>query len=78
MCEISAAKSVKTAKVPILIIHGESDTFVPPHMSQKIAEANPTMIRRVTIPGAEHGISYLVDTPTYEQIVQQFVTENLS
>ena len=75
--EIDAIEAVKHTKVPILIIHGEADTFVPAYMSQRIAEANPEKIRRETFPGAEHGISYLVDTPRYERLVQEFVQAHL-
>lgn len=75
--ETDAVEAVKKTQVPILIIHGEADTFVPPHMSLKIAQANPEMVRRITFPGAEHGISYLVDTPRYEQAVRDFVLEHL-
>lgn len=68
----NAAEAVKKAKVPILIIHGEDDTLVPPEMSLRIAEANPTMIERYTFPGAEHGISYVIDPERYADILSGF------
>lgn len=70
--EITAAEAVKNTKVPIIIIHGDADTYVPCHMSD-ITDANPKMVRRYLISGAEHGISYLVDTPKYRQIVTDFI-----
>ena len=70
--EITAREAVKHTKVPILIIHGDGDTYVPCHMSD-IAASNPEMVTRHIIPGAEHGISYLVDTPKYSALVSDFV-----
>ncbi len=70
--EITAAQAVERSQVPILIIHGEADGFVPCEMSDLVA-CNPEKIQRFTFPGAEHGISYLVDTQRYHQIVKDFM-----
>ena len=75
--ETDAARAVKQAKVPILIIHGESDSFVPCEMSDIVSE-NPALITRCTFPGADHGFSYLVDTPRYRKIVTDFVEKALT
>ena len=56
-------EAVKHANVPILIIHGEDDRFVPAYMSEPMAAANPILVTRVTFAGAGHGMSYLMDTP---------------
>lgn len=69
--ETDAYRAVKNARVPILIIHGEADTFVPAEMSN-LTLYNPYMVKRITVPGAEHGISYLVDAPRYRKAVQDF------
>lgn len=73
--ETDAVRAVANAKVPILIIHGEDDWYVPCYMSESVAKVNPEMVRRFTFPGAAHGISYLVDTPRYHRIVKEFVRE---
>ena len=70
--ETDAAEAVKQAKVPVLILHGEADNFVPAEMSD-IAADNPQMVTRYTFPGADHGISYLVDPTRYTQIVTDFM-----
>lgn len=77
LCETDAVQAVRSAKVPILVIHGEADTFVPPEMSEAVAMANPQMIQRFTVPGAEHGISYLVDTNEYCSIASDFIDKVL-
>lgn len=74
--EITAEEAVKHTKVPILIIHGDGDTYVPCQMSD-IAQANPSMVTRHIIPGAEHGISYLVDTVKYRALVTEFINQVL-
>ena len=70
--DASAAEAVRYARVPILIIHGEDDRFVPCEMSRVIAEANPAMVTRHTFPKAAHGISYIADTPRYESLIHAF------
>lgn len=76
--ETNAIQAVKNTKVPIVILHGEDDSYVPCAMSEPVALANPKMVRRYTFPGAEHAISYLVDTPRYSKIVTDFADEILA
>lgn len=69
-----AAEAVCHAKIPVLIIHGEDDKFVPCSMSKKIYEAfkasNPDGdIIFETFPGADHGISFLTDEYRYGKII---------
>jgi len=71
--ETSGAEAAKHTQIPIMIIHGEDDTFVPPEMSRAIQEANPEMITRHTFPGAYHALSYMVDTPRYQKLVKEFM-----
>ena len=66
-------EAVKTTKVPIQIIHGEDDRFVPAYMSEPMAAANPALVTRHTFPGAGHGMSYLMDTPRYQALTNAFI-----
>lgn len=74
--ETDAIQAVKNATVPILIIHGEDDRYVPCEMSN-ITTHNPEIVTRYTFPGAAHGISYLVDTQRYRKLVTEFLANNL-
>ena len=65
-------EAVKHTRVPILLIHGEEDRFVPLEMSRDIAAANPELVRLVTFPGAGHGLCYLTDTERYRREVSEF------
>ena len=73
LAETDAVESVKRAKVPIMIIHGEDDRFVPCGMSREIHAANPELVTLHTFPDAGHGLSYIVDTPRYTRAVCDFV-----
>ena len=68
----SAVGAVKKAKVPILIIHGEDDRFVPCDMGRAIYDACPEGAELVTFPDAGHAISYLADEPRYRSIINGF------
>lgn len=69
----SAEKAAAGSKKPILIIHGEGDSFVPAPMSRRVYEANPAMIEYHTFPQAEHGMSYLCDPERYQRILKEFL-----
>ena len=71
----TAKDAVKKAKVPILIIHGENDDFVPCQMSREIYDACTSDKTLVTIPKAGHGISYIIDRPKYEKSVEDFLNK---
>lgn len=74
--EANVITAIKNSKVPILIIHGEADLFVPCEMSD-IAIHCPDKITRYTFPDAAHGVSYLVDRTRYQHIVQDFLEKIL-
>lgn len=71
--ECSAIKSVEQTDIPILLIHGDDDRFVPSKMSMEIYEAARGPKNLITIPGAGHGLSYMVDTRQYESTVKEFL-----
>lgn len=77
LSQADALSSVKDAKVPILLIHGEDDRFVPCDMSRAIAAANPEKIEFHTFPGAGHGLSCLVDMLWYEALVKAFAARTI-
>lgn len=75
--EMDAGRAVQNATVPILIIHGEADGFVPCDMSGPAYDANPKLVTRLTFPGAGHALSYMVDTQRYWQVVTEFMEKIL-
>lgn len=72
LTDADAAEAVKRARIPILLIHGEDDRFVPCDMGREIAAANPAMIGLETFPNAGHGLSFLEDQARYERLTRAF------
>lgn len=70
--ERSPIEAIKKAGVPILLIHGEADDFVPFSMVHELHAACASECRLVTFPDAGHGLSYLVDSERYEREVVDF------
>lgn len=69
----SALESVGRTQLPVLIIHGEDDRFVPCDMSRALKAANPACVTLETFPGAGHGLSYILDEPRYAGAIRDFV-----
>lgn len=72
--DADSAAAVKSANVPILLIHGEDDRLVPCDMSRSIYEGNPSLVSLHTFPGAGHGLSYYLDPERYARLVTEFAT----
>ncbi len=74
---VSAAEAITHSPVPILLLHGEDDRFVPFSMSREIQAACPERVTLVSFPGAGHGLSFLADQPRYEREVREFLSRVL-
>ncbi len=68
----STLDAMEDAKIPILFIHGTDDHFVPVEMTYENYRACKSEKELFVVPGAEHGMSYLVDKAGYEQRVLNF------
>jgi len=67
----SAVSAVKNTDIPILLIHGGGDNFVPASMSDEIRSSNPKIIY-LRVPEATHGLSFLYDYNAYMKALQNF------
>ena len=74
----SAYESARSSKVPILVLHGNSDGFVPVEMAHKICDGNEKICMLHTFEGAGHGLSYVSDPERYEKTVFEFAYKCLS
>lgn len=70
--ESSAVKAVGNTNVPILLVHGDDDRFVPCDMSKEIYRACTGPCELLTIPDAGHGLCYYTDAPRYAQALRKF------
>ena len=73
----SAVEAVKNSSLPILLIHGEADGFVPCQMSHEIAATRPESIRLELFPNADHALSYMEDCDRYARISNEFIADCL-
>ena len=72
--DVNAAKEVKKSELPLLIIHGEDDDFVPVKFGRKIYEASASKDKQIiTVKGARHGMSYLNDEERCRRILTGFL-----
>ena len=71
--ECNSAREVQNAKVPILLIHGGGDHFVPPSMCKTIYDNCTSPKTMVIIEGAAHAESYYKDMETYETALDRFI-----
>lgn len=75
--ETSAVEAVKESKLPILIIHGEDDRFVPCTMSCECLQACRKNVELVLVEGAGHGMSHCVDSKKYENALLDFFQKTI-
>ena len=75
LTESSAVQAVANTNIPILLLHGEDDRFVPCDMSREIFDACSGDKTLITFPGAGHGLSYIVDAEAYSEAVSSFVNQ---
>ncbi len=71
----SPIEAARGSKLPILLIHGEADSFVPRYMSDAIYEAHEGVMEYHTFPDADHGMSCLVDNERYKRLCAAFISE---
>lgn len=75
--ETSAVEAVRESKLPILIIHGDDDRFVPCTMSRECQVAGADHVDLVLVEGAGHGMSHCVDAKKYEEATLAFFRKTL-
>ena len=68
----SCPQPLTRCHVPVLFVHGTDDKFVPVEMTYENYKACAGPKRLFVVPGAEHGMSYLVDPKGYEAAVKAF------
>ena len=67
-----AIEAVRKAKIPVLLLHGTADRFVPYTMSEELRDACASPARLELFEGAPHGIGYILEPERYEKIILDF------
>ena len=73
--ETSPVQAMETCKIPVILLHGDEDAFVPFEMSEKIYAACKTAKRLVTVQGAGHGLAFPKDEAGYIAALREFEQE---
>ena len=71
----SAVQAAGESKIPILLLHGDDDRFVPWDMSLKIHNFSNGCTRLELFAGAGHGLSYTMWPKRYEQVCFDFLMQ---
>lgn len=70
--DYSTIDALKTNEIPVLFIHGTEDHFVPVEMTYENYKACKAPKRLFVVPGADHGMSYVLDEAGYKAVVRDF------
>ena len=70
--ECSTLDSLAAAKIPMLLIHGEDDHFVPLKMAFENRDACAAPCKLLIVPGADHAMSYYMGRGAYEAAMRAF------
>lgn len=70
--DYSCIDAMKVCKVPVLFIHGTDDDFVPVEMTYENYKACAAEKKLLIVPGAGHGMSYILNKEEYEKVVLEF------
>ena len=72
-----AIDSVKENKIPVLIFHGDADSFVPSYMSKEIYYNCSSKKELYIFEGADHCRNFLVDEEKYTNHINEFIKKIL-
>lgn len=68
---------LKNAKLPVMMVHGLADDFVPSYMSQQGYDICTGVKELLLVEGAGHGVSFLKDKETYTKRIIAFLEKHL-
>lgn len=70
----AAADALAHCETPVLFIHGGDDRFVPCEMGRENYEHCAAENKKLLIvPGAGHGLSYMIDRKAYLDTLDAFI-----
>ena len=74
--DATSINSLRNSQIPILIVHGSKDDFVPTKFAYELYEASSSKIKELFIvEGAKHAEAYRVDKEGYDKHVRDFLNK---
>ncbi len=67
----SAIDCVKEIDVPLIIIHGKADDFVPSYMSERLFQNANQPKTLLLVENAGHGLSYIISPKEYLEALKK-------
>ena len=66
---------LKKNRLPLLMVHGKDDHYVPCEMTERAYSGCTGSKRLLLVEGAGHGLSYLVDNATYSEMIDALLRD---
>jgi alpha-beta hydrolase superfamily lysophospholipase len=76
--KFDSVRKIAGLRMPVLIVHGASDRFVPARFSEELYEAAPQPKRLLLVPGATHNNSMRVGNAQYLEAMRELFGVGLS
>lgn len=73
LTEKDTRRTLAKNRLPILMVHGTEDNFVPCSMTEQAYTACSGQKEMLLVEGADHGVSFLVDRQRYTKLVIDFL-----
>ena len=70
--DYSTVEALKNNYIPVMLIHGTDDHFVPVNMTYENYLACAGEKRLLIVPGADHGMSHYTEPEKYEAEAKRF------
>ena len=78
MQEVDTTKILCNNRLPLLLIHGKADTFIPPEMSIENYNVSASVSKSILlVDDAGHGLSYVKDPKKVEDALEKFINKHL-
>ncbi len=70
--EHTTTQALRNTRLPVLLVHGQADSFVPVSMSYENYGCCRSPKELLVVPGADHGMSYYLEPKRYQNAVLRF------
>ena len=74
--EMDTRDVLRKSQLPVLMIHGKQDGFVPCEMTEQAYAACTSKKRLLLVEGADHGVSFLKDQDGYTKALTDFIMKH--
>ena len=71
--EKDTRRSLLKSRLPVFLVHGTDDGFVPCEMTRQGYEACSSAKQLLLVEGADHGVSFLIAKDRYTEIINEFL-----